>query len=243
MIRKLMVIMIILIFSCIGVNADGLKSPEKILFIGSFLTHWHDGLGKNIEELASSAKPRLNIETDQFEKDAPTLRSIWSYPEVHELIDNGNYDVIVLQDELSSTDVDTFHEYTRKFVAKIIEAGAEPVLFMSWFSDGILTTNEIAQAHWDIAAELGVKVAPVSLAMQNALDVNSELDMLDKGKRHPTIHGTYLMTCVLFTTLFERSPIGLSYLPKGYYGEVTEEEAAFLQRIAWETVQEYQTQQ
>jgi hypothetical protein len=41
---------------------------------------------------------------------------------------------------------------------------------------------------------------------------------------------------VVYATLFDESPEGLTYCPRG----ISEDEAAFLQRIAWETVQEYQ---
>jgi len=44
-----------------------------------------------------------------------------------------------------------------------------------------------------------------------------------------------------YATVFGKNPIGIAYLP--VVGRVTEEEAAFLQRIAWETIQEYQAQQ
>ncbi len=58
----------------------------------------------------------------------------------------------------------------------------------------------------------------------------------------------------MYATVFGESPIGLAYIPppETYWVwsyklnrkiGMTEEEAAFLQRIAWETVQEYQAQQ
>ena len=56
---------------------------------------------------------------------------------------------------------------------------------------------------------------------------------------HPSIHGTYLAVNVVYATVFGESPVGLAYVPE----YITEEEAAFLQRIAWETVEEYQAQQ
>ena len=59
---------------------------------------------------------------------------------------------------------------------------------------------------------------------------------------HPNIQGTYLATCVIYATILDKSPIGLPYVPSEQ-GGVTEEEAVFLQRIAWETVQDYKAQQ
>jgi hypothetical protein len=65
--------------------------------------------------------------------------------------------------------------------------------------------------------------------------------MCTSDRIHPNIHGTYLTALTIYAAVFGKSPIGLTYLPSNYPG-VTEEEGAFLQRIAWETVQEYQAQ-
>jgi hypothetical protein len=197
-----------------------------------------------MEQLAGSASPPLVIEADNVVRPSSSLEQTWKRTKVREVIDNGAYDVVVLQEDLPLTDVDTFHEYARKFDAEIKEAGAEPVLFMAWpDSDSEVTIEEIAQAHRDIAAELGVDVAPVGLAWQRAMEERPELDLYYLDGIHPSIHGTYLAINVVYATVFGKSPIGLAYLAtRGRVG-VTEEEAAFLQRIAWETVQEYQAQQ
>ena len=46
--------------------------------------------------------------------------------------------------------------------------------------------------------------------------------------------GTYLASCVVFAALTGRSPVGNSYL-----AGIDPPTAAFLQNVAWETVQEY----
>ena len=74
------------------------------------------------------------------------------------------------------------------------------------------------------------------------MEERPDLDMIHKNKIYPSSQGTYLAVAVLYATIFEKSPVGISYTFKAW-GGVTEEEAAFLQRIAWETVQEYQAHQ
>ena len=184
------------------------------------------------------------IEADTVLHMGAELEEIWEYSVAREKIDKGAYDVVVLQEDISLTDVDTFHEYARKFDAEIKETGAETVLFMAWSYErlGWITMEEIAQAHRDIATELGVDVAPVGLAWQRAMEERPDLDMYGSDREHPSIYGTYLAINVVYATVFEKSPIGLAYLPSEG-GGMTEEEAAFLQRIAWETIQEYQAQQ
>jgi hypothetical protein len=178
--------------------------------------------------------------------------------------------VVLLQESLQDTDVDTFHEYARKFDAKIKETGAETVPFMAWtlsYSD--LTVEEIAEAHSDIATELGLKVAPAGLAWQRTMEERPELNLFVMDGIHPNIYATYLTTNVVYATVFGQNPSDLAYLPSlhgrdctaedkdeatpdpslaAYFQGrgpdcMTEEEAAFLRRVAWETVEEYQAQQ
>jgi hypothetical protein len=88
-------------------------------------------------------------------------------------------------------------------------------------------------AQRQLEAELGVTIAPVAVAMANALEERPDLAVISFDKVHDAYAGTYLAVATIQATLFDRSPEGLPYLSSG----VTEEDAAFLQRIAWETVQ------
>ncbi|MBE0622803.1 MAG: hypothetical protein IH605_19600, partial [Burkholderiales bacterium] len=47
---------------------------------------------------------------------------------------------------------------------------------------------------------------------------------------------TYLAACVVYASLYGKSPVGNSY---DYFGEVDKETAAFLQRVAEETVRKF----
>jgi hypothetical protein len=230
------------------------KLPFRVLFIGNSFTFYNTGLDYHMNQLVGSSNPPLNIEAESVVRPGATLESLWKVPHVREAINEGNYDVVVLQGDIPETDVETFHEYARRFVAEIKKVGAEPILFMAWSYErlGWITMEEIAQAHIDIAMELDVDVAPVGLVWQQAMKERPELDMYDSDAEHPSIYGTYLAVNVVYATVFGESPARLTYLPPegfytlsngGYTVDITEEAAAFLQRIAWETVQEYQAQQ
>jgi hypothetical protein len=84
------------------------------------------------------------------------------------------------------------------------------------------------------------------------MEERPELDMFSTDEVHPSLYGTYLAVNVVYATVFGESPVGLAYVPPDRNFAVStgkviegmsEEEAAYLQRIAWETVQEYQAQQ
>ena len=229
------------------------ESTFRILFIGNSLTYSNEGLDYHLNQLVGSSNLPNSIEAESVVRPGATLESLWVATNAREAINEGNYDVVVLQEDLPETEVETFYEYARKFIAEIEKVGAEPVLFMAWPYErlGWITMDEIAQAHFGVAKELGVDVAPVGLAMEQAMKERPEIDMLAGDAEHPSIYGTYLAVNTVYATIFGESPVGLVYLPpESYYllsnGEVvrdvTDEQAAFLQRIAWEIVQEYRAQ-
>jgi hypothetical protein len=116
-------------------------------------------------------------------------------------------------------------------------------------------TEDVAAAYGKSGQELGVKVAPVALAFRRSLQEQPDLKLYAADSAHPSWGGLYLQGCVLYATIFERSPVGLTYRGSGAAPDewealtrmllsedcvLSEEDAAFLQRIAWETVRDYQ---
>ena len=216
------------------------QAPEadQVLFVGNSFAWWNDGLALHFQELAASATPRVLVEADAETMGGAWLQAMWERSRAPTMIATGAYDAVILQEDLPETDVATFREYARVFVDHIIANGSEPILFMAWPYErlGWITLEAIAQAHREVATELDVAVAPVGLAWQRSVDQRPDLAMYDSDAEHPSIHGTYLAVSVVYSTVYGESPEGLTYRPEG----ITEEEAAYLQRIAWETVVEYQ---
>ncbi len=96
-------------------------------------------------------------------------------------------------------------------------------------------------AYFDIAKELNAQVAPVGVAWKKALAADPKLALHQPDKSHPNPTGSYLAACVFYATLFDKSPVGLpGELRKGgrVLVRVAPDEAAALQEIAWQTVQE-----
>ena len=53
-------------------------------------------------------------------------------------------------------------------------------------------------------------------------------------KRHPTLAGTYLAAAVSYAAVFGVSPVDLPYT-----AGLAPQQAAYLQQVAWQTVQSY----
>lgn len=213
------------------------QAPTRILFVGNSLTFWNDGLYLHLERLAASGRPPVAVTTGRSVVPGAFLKSLWARPEPRQAIAAGRYDVVVLQEDLPETKVEDFREHARLFVTEARKAGARPVLLMAWAYErlGWITMDEIARAHRSAAAELKVDVAPVGLAWQRASELRPDLNLYAPDREHPSIHGTYLATAVVYATVLERNPTGLSYTPAG----VSATDAQFLQNVAWETVQAY----
>jgi hypothetical protein len=252
-----MVLMVVLLVgACQPVLSPPTPTPElpsRILFIGDSFTSWQGGIYIHTKALAASAKPPVSIEVSSVARDGFLLEEHWELGTALAAIQEGDWDVVVLQEDTLETGYEEqkFYKYMRKYDEEIKKIGAQSVLYMPWEYErpGIspMTTEEIARVYANIGSELGVRVAPVGLAWQRSIQErpDPDLNLFDYDELHPSIHGAYLITCVLYATIFGQSPVGLDYLPDAALiprWEMTEDEAAFLQRIAWETVVEYQAQ-
>lgn len=217
--------------------ASGQTGASKVLFIGDSFTYTQGGLWTHFTELAAAANPPRAVTTDKAVQGGAFLKVLWELETPVKAIDTGNFDVVVLQDDIPETNPDYFKEYARKFVNEVRKNHARPVLLMAWAYDrlGWITMDEIATLHRDLGKELGVDVAPVGLAWQRSMAQRPQLDMYAGDREHESIHGMYLAACVLYATVYNADPTGLKYAPSG----VSRDDAQFLQKIAWDTMREY----
>lgn len=128
-----------------------------------------------------------------------------------------------------------FTEFAKKGSDAVKAHGAKPVLFMSWaYADKPEMTAQLAEAYTVAGNANDALVLPAGLAFARAIAKQPELNLYAADKRHPSLAGTYLGACVVFSALTGRSPVGNSYL-----AGIDAPTAQFLQTVAWETVQEY----
>ena len=226
----------------------------KILFIGDSYTADFRGLNEHLVALAASKNPPVTVESMKIAPGGTSLWGHWFGPQAVKTIQQGQWTTVVLQDDLEYYEWDEapFYEYHRNFHQEIQNIGAETVLFLSWKSEWTdpALVEQMTQAYVTISEELGVKVAPVGPAWRRAMTERPDLDLYADDRGHANIAGTYLTTVVIYATIFDESPEGLAYLPSDLIGgessaryeewKISEEDLAFLQRIAWETVVDYQ---
>jgi hypothetical protein len=241
------------------------KFPARILFIGGVPSMYLDGF---FPQLAASGDPPIQIESREAPGNEFSLQVLWDltpYGNAElQKVRAGNTDwaTVILEENLADgwteDTVPQFHEYARKFRDAIARAGAETILYMPWAAKdpGPPTTEEIAAAYHESGLELGVKVAPAGLAFQQAARARPDLELYAPDGYAPSGYGYYLAMCVLYGTIFDRNPVGLTYRMEDVSATgagtalfewpadwvLSQADAASLQKVAWDTVTDYKEQ-
>lgn len=219
--RLLPICLIALVFAACG------GPTTKVLFIGNSFTYYNNGIDSQLNRLAPSCHT-ASVALPGF-----TLEAHWNDGSALRAIERGGWQYVVLQEQSQMPVVDQakFLEYARRFDQAIRKTGAQTILLMTWerpdsVSYGVTTAN-LAAAYEVAGKAMGVKVAPVGLAFAAALRERPDL-VLYSDDGHPTPYGTYLAACVVYTTIFQRTPVGTVSAD----GSVAPDLRSFFQRIA-----------
>jgi hypothetical protein len=128
-----------------------------------------------------------------------------------------------------------FTEFAKKDAAIVRKHGARPIFFMSWaYADKPEMTAQLAEAYTKAGNDNDALVIPAGLAFARSVSKRPELNLYVADKRHPSLAGTYLAACTVYASLYGKSPVGLKY-----NAGLDDSTAAFLQNVAWDTVQDY----
>jgi hypothetical protein len=128
-----------------------------------------------------------------------------------------------------------FHETVRRQSEVVIRHGARPVLFMSWaYANKPGMTVRLAEQYTLAGNANDTLVIPAGLAFARAIASRPDIGLYQPDQRHPSMRGTYLAACTAFAAMTQQSPIG-----NAYTADIAPATAAFLQSMAWETVQAY----
>ena len=209
-----------------------------VLFIGSSLTYWND-MPRIVEALFVAAgfpTPRIEMLADP----GAGLEWHWSQSETHRVIEEGAWDVVILEQGSSyGADRADLIEYSTLFAQEIRSAWGEPALYMVWPSaDRLDDFGLVSDSYRMAAAEVDGLLFPVGEAWRAALRLLPSLQLYGADGLHPSVLGSYLAALVMFEGLTGASPIGLPStleVPGSAVRiEVSPEETAALQAAAVE---------
>ncbi len=255
-IRRFSVTLVVCFFltsSCVADQKDA-NGKLRVLFIGNSYTYFNN-LPDMFAQLTASATPPGRIETQMIVRGGATLKMHWQDGAALKALQQGKWDYVVLQEQslLPINDPATMHQYARLFDAEIRKAGAKTIFYLTWArQDHPEMQVKLNDAYLSIARDLGAIVAPVGIAWQTAFKENPQTVFHIEDKSHPNPAGSYMAACVLYATIYGKSPENLSGRIVGkatdLAGKETGEQkelvsldnpqAAFIQRLAWQTVKE-----
>ena len=241
------ILLILTIVTSIKLQAQ----PKKILFIGNSYVY-SNNLPLVLYNLALS-----NGDTIIYDSSAPgghTFLQHTTNATTLSKINAQNWDYVVLQEQSqkpsfppSQVQAETY-PYAAQLNDLILanDSCTETVFFMTWgrkYGDASncafyppLCTFEGMQwrlrgSYVEMADDNEALVSPVGEAFKYSRMADSTINLYSPDNSHPSVAGTYLAACTFYATIFETSPVGLSYT-----AGLNATQAAFLQQIAYQTV-------
>lgn len=224
-----------------SVWADEPPKPLSVLLIGNSQCPMIVN-NQLLEKLAASDKGGRPIKVGGCIKGGASLRSHWDAGTgegtARAMIAGGSWDYVVLQD-IYHVQEPAFQPYARQFHALIKETGAKTVLFgtASILSDYPKGFERQHGLHFAMGQELGVPIVDASYAYIRYFGDKPSTERLEslfaKDRAHPGLWGSYLYSCMIYSAMTERSPIGLA-APEAIPADV----AKNLQESAWAQHQE-----
>jgi hypothetical protein len=225
--------------------------PVKVLFLGSSYFIYND-LPSLFQNLAQSGNQEVVVDKNYIY--AGYLEDHAASPDTEAKINSQQWDFVVLQGVCTNmafpdTHQDIFPPYERhelraslRTLKQKIEANfatTKMVYCMPWaFEDGTIwldgyndTYFEMQQMIYDntilFSNDIGFVIAPVGWAWSEVMKEKTQLHYLFQPDwNHPSLRGSYLMACVIYSTLFQEDTND-----NPYYGRLPEAEAKYFQSV------------
>ena len=232
------------------VKKPQVDTPKNILFVGNSYFYYNDSLHNHVRRMVDAAG--ILTEKQMHYKSATIGGAPLAEQDVKGLLTPGRlgkepFQVVILQGNsgaaLSDKRRQSFHDKVVEFNADIQKAGAKTALYMT---HAYVAPNKnaspdmirkVEDLYVSVGNEVGALVIPVGLAFEESYRRRPDFRLhKDYDGSHPNMNGTYLAACVVFASLYGKSPVGNSY---DYFGAVDKESAAYLQQVAWDTVQKF----
>jgi hypothetical protein len=224
---------------------------KRVLFLGNSYTSVND-LPNTFRQLALSAGDTVIVDSN-----APggyTLQGHSTNATSLSKIAQGNWDFVVLQEQsqMPSFPPAQVQQDTYPYAAEldslihVADSCAQTVFYMTWGRKNGDASNcasypqictfwgmqaRLRQSYVEMADLNHATVAPAGEAWKKSRLTDSLINLWSADNSHPSMEGTYLTACVFYATLYQKTPVGLTYI-----SSLNSSTAAFLQGIAEQVV-------
>ena len=235
----------------LAANNDTNLSNKNILFVGNSYLYYNDSLHNHVKRMAIERFPSYE---EKFIYKSSTIGGArsWHHNFKHLLESknlgvNESFDLLILQGgsaEPLSKNSRVIFKNTVKEANEIAKGyGTKLALYMTHayvapdkrYEANMI--NKISSLYINAAKENNVKVIPVGIGFENAYKENPNIQLHNLDGTHPSLLGTYLAACIVYGVLYDDSPVGIDY---NYFGKVSDQDRIFIQKIAYETITNFQ---
>jgi hypothetical protein len=227
------------------------KTPERVLYIGNSYLYYNDSLHNHVRRMLEEAYDK-EIDTGNYKSVTISGSRSWhhniDYPiKYKNLGAEKPFELVIFQGGSGETDTDSerkiFSDTTKKIIKTIHQSGAEAALYMIHAyiephesADPKMIEN-IKKMYIDAGNENNALVIPVGIAFENAYKQNPEIQLHKSfDGSHPSLLGTYLAACVVFSSITNETPLNIEY---NYFDKIDDKDKKFLQKIAHNTVEDF----
>jgi len=232
----------------------GETSLTRVLFIGNSYLYYNDSLHNHVKRMASERFPDMASRDFQY-KSATIGGARLQHHDIDWLLTPGKigvdrpFQAVIMQggsfEPLTADTRKTFVDTASHYSERVRAAGGKPFLYMTHAyvsphrraQPGMI--NLISDTYRHAGQQAKAQVIPVGLAFERSYKERPDfsLHMAFDGT-HPNLRGTFLGAYVTLFTLYGESVDALDY---DYFGRLSADDVAYLQRIAKETVADYRT--
>ena len=234
------------------VKVPQIDTPKRVLFVGNSYFYYNDGLHNHVRRMVVAGDPTIQEEALRY-KSATIGGANLAHHNIEYLTEPGRigvnlpFELVILQDgnvaPLSEKRRALSMEKIREYSELIRKRGGQVALYMPHayvppHKQAKPENIRLTEAHYLAAGNaVNALIIPVGLAFEEAYRRRPDMKLhKDYDGTHPELAGTYLAACVVYASVYGKSPVGNPY---DYYGKIGKEDAIFLQQVADDTVNKF----
>lgn len=216
------------------------STDYKVLFIGNSFTFYNDGVDFHLQKMlnADGNSDSINYTIQKIAVSSYTLQAHYADTLTINKIKKNNWNVVVLQEQSTRpiNNPDLFLMYAQKLDLEIKKMNAKTVLYMTWApKDSPTDMVALNSSYLSVALQLNAKVAPVGKVWESAQKSNPLINFYFSDNKHPSLAGTYLISCVFYYSLFNKNPVNNTYIPSG----VSSQNASSIRKSVYDFMIQY----
>ncbi|HEY3323931.1 MAG TPA: SGNH/GDSL hydrolase family protein [Planctomycetota bacterium] len=228
------------------------KKPYRVFFIGHSLYNYGPcNVPAAVQFLSEAADVDRPIQASSFIRGGARHQDYWNTPEVMKRLREEAWDIVIIAGNLNdmANPEKVNLEFGKKLDNEIKSKNIRVLEYLAWpwvkvsgdqvFEQRMKAQDAFNQSLIQLAKDTGATLVPSGPGLVNVIKKDRKfMDLFKYGEVHVSPMGYYFTACVIFATIYNKSPEGLPSVFKEY--NIDKETAKLLQVTAWETVQEWQ---